>query len=204
MHLRTALLVMTVVITAGLPPVRADWMEPLPKGAPSLFPWDQVTGYWVRSDDKRNFLYLSPEGLLDSTLSNGASAYQFGGRGKIVRELKHISPDVLAELVMVTDEQFCDENEIKRNPSFRVVSLRKYGGKETLTIDIATHVDPPAKPMKISSDILWKHFRRDAERSMYKDEGYWHHIEESDAPQWFRDQVARLVLSGRFACEPAK
>jgi len=203
MHLRTALLVMTVVITAGLPPVRADWMEPLPKGAPSLFPWDQVTGYWVRSDNKNNLLFLSPEGLLDSTKSKDDSNYYFIGRWKVVRELNPANPDMLATLIVASDERFCSKKEEEYHPHFRLLELRQSKSDKFLTIDISDQY-PPSDPLSVTVNKLWSLFAKNAREAKYKFEGYWHHIDEGAAPQWFRDQVSRLVLSGRFACEPAK
>lgn len=200
---RTALLVMAALLTAGLPPARAeDWMEPLPAGAPPNFSWERMTGYWARRDDKDYMLYLSREGMLHSIRWKDVSISSFIGRWKPVRELAVVPPGNLARLVMAADEKFCADRRTEPHPHYRVLELYVLNGRELLHNDFALHVFPPKNPLQTPEDELWRRLRANPEDAAYKDEGVWHHIDERAAPAWFRDQVQRLVHSGRFDCDP--
>lgn len=200
---RTALLVVAAWMAAGLPPARADWMEPLPEGAPPNFSWERMTGYWVRSGAKHYMLYMSREGMLRSAWHNERGIFSYVGRWKPVRELANASPDVLARLVMVADEKFCADQQSEAHPHYRVLKLYVLNGREFLHNDFAIHVFPPENPLQTPEDDLWRRLRANPDDAMYKDEGVWYRIDEAAAPDWFKEQVRRLVHSGRFDCEQA-
>ncbi len=203
MRYRTALLVMAVVMTALLPPARADWLDPLPEGTPSKFNWDQMSGYWVRHQVQDNYVYISREGILDSTKTIKGNVFYFIGRWQVVRELKPARADVNAIIVMAGNEKFCDLLNIEHHPHFRLLEYSlDYYRDYRLRIDYNIDVFPPVDVLLAPSTDLWALFLSGA-RGTYKDEGSWYKIDESAAPPWFRDQVKHLVLSGRFACEEA-
>ncbi|MBF0169303.1 MAG: hypothetical protein HQL45_16935 [Alphaproteobacteria bacterium] len=202
MLFRTALLVMAVVMTALLPPARADWLDPLPEGVPSQFDWDRMSGYWMRTTTKDYALYISREGMLHSINHKDGEILSFIGHWKIVRELNPANSSTIALLVMASDEQHCSKIGIEPHPHFRRLEYGlDYYEKNRLRNDYSLDVFPPPD-LQIPENSLWSHFLSGA-RGDYKDEGSWYKIDESAAPPWFRDQVKNLVLSGRFACEEA-
>lgn len=198
---RTALLVVAVLLAAGLPPARADWMEPLPEGASPNFSWERMTGYWARRGAKNYMLYMSREGMLDSTLSSHNATFYYVGRWKPLRELVNGSPDVLARLVMVADEKFCADQRSESHPHYRVLELYVLNGREFFHNDFALHVFPPENPLQTPEEDLWRRFRANPDDAAYKDEGVWYRIDEAAAPDWFKEQVRRVVRSGHFDCE---
>ncbi|MBF0355525.1 MAG: hypothetical protein HQL43_09845 [Alphaproteobacteria bacterium] len=159
-----------------------------------------MSGYWMRTTTKDYALYISREGMLDSSKEIDGSFLYFIGRWQVVQELKPARPDIHAILVMATDEKFCNQTSGKQTPHFRLLEYGlDYYQKNRLRNDYSLDVFPPPD-LQLPANRLWSHFLSGA-RGDYKDEGSWYTIDESAAPPWFRDQVKHLVHSGRFACE---
>ncbi|MCA1909848.1 MAG: hypothetical protein LDL39_15965 [Magnetospirillum sp.] len=179
------------------------WPRALPPGVRPPLDLVTLSGYWARQDGgNEDFLYISPQGLLDATIWKSGNVSAFIGRWKPVQEIAFNAPAERRETLMVSDEKYCSTDRTSEDHRFfRLLDTNKPEGGMVIQIDYAISLSPPPNPLAVDNEALWSLFRENAKKTNYKDEGSRVRIDEADVPLWFRNLVAQTILVGHWGCD---
>ena len=180
----------------------------LPENQQQAVRWDILSGYWVSPyysetpSESSKYAYTSKDGLIDATKYKSHINF-FAGRWKVVRRMipgKWVDGVSLEKILVVTEERFCgaygQHDSLDGNtPHYRQVDVfPDENGPLLLELDYSLDIAAPPNPFSADKKNMWKQFRDNAENAKAKDEGPWRKITKDQAPQWFRDLVAKDLI----------
>jgi len=178
----------------------------LPENQQKAVRWDVLSGYWEdhfgNDTDSQEFVYTDKEGLIEATKYKSHINF-FAGRWKVVRRMipgKWTTGSSEELVLMVTEERFCGtygrHDSLESHFTFyRVANVfADENGQMLISLDYSIDIGPPPHPFSVDKKIVWKQFRTKVESTKYKTEGPWRKITKDQAPQWFRDLVAKDLI----------